>query len=47
LGTVLGTSLDELDDIDVSKYDVPVYFPTIGMSDAEVSAMLDMIRSEV
>ncbi|MDR2866583.1 MAG: THUMP domain-containing protein [Methanomassiliicoccaceae archaeon] len=47
LGNVLGTSLDELKDIDVSSYSVPVYFPTIGMSDDEVSEMLRTIRSEV
>jgi thiamine biosynthesis protein ThiI len=47
LGIVLGTSLTELNDVDISKYDVPVYFPTIGMSDPEVSEMLDAIRSEI
>lgn len=47
LGNVLGTSMDGLSDVDVSKYDVPVYFPTIGMSDAEVSEMLGRIRSEI
>jgi len=47
LGNVLGTSAEGLKDIDVSKYDVPVYFPTIGMSDTEVSEMLEMIRSEI
>ena len=47
LGMVLGTSTEGLNDVDVSKYDVPVYFPTIGMSDTEVSEMLDAIRSEI
>ena len=37
LGIVQGTSLEELDSVDVTEYDVPVYFPTIGMSDREVS----------
>ncbi len=45
LGYVLGTDLDELKDVDVSKYDVPVFFPTIGMTDDEVSKMADMIRA--
>jgi len=47
LGMVLGTSLEELDSVDVSKYDVPVYFPTIGMTDADVDSLYDaMVRSE-
>jgi thiamine biosynthesis protein ThiI len=45
LGNVIGTSLDGLRDVDVSLYDVPVYFPTIGMSDREVTEMLETIRS--
>ena len=45
LGYVLGTSLDGLDAIDVSSYDVPVYFPTIGMSDDEVSELVGVIRA--
>jgi thiamine biosynthesis protein ThiI len=47
LGNVLGTSICDLKDVDVSKYTVPVYFPTIGMSDQEVSEMLDLLRSEL
>lgn len=45
LGYVLGTPLDELDSVDVSQYDVPVYFPTMGMSDAEVAELADTIRA--
>lgn len=45
LGYVLGTSLDGLDAVDVSSYDVPVYFPTIGMSDDEVSELAGVIRA--
>ena len=45
LGYVLGTSLDGLDGVDVSSYDVPVYFPTIGMSDDEVSELAEVIRA--
>lgn len=44
LGYVLGTGLDDLDKIDVSKYDLPVYFPTVGMSDGEVAELLDVIE---
>ena len=47
LGVVLGTSVDGLDAVDVSEHTVPVYFPTIGMSDDEVRSMLSVIRSEV
>ncbi|MDR0778755.1 MAG: THUMP domain-containing protein [Methanomassiliicoccaceae archaeon] len=47
LGIVSGASLDDLNNIDVTKYDVPVYFPTMGMSDQEVSDMLKTIRSEL
>ncbi len=45
LGYVLGTSLDGLDAVDVSSYDVPVYFPTIGMSDDKVSELAGVIRA--
>jgi thiamine biosynthesis protein ThiI len=47
LGNVLGTPISGLSDVDVAKYTVPVYFPTIGMSDREVSDMLDVLRSEI
>ena len=30
LGLVMGTALEDLDSVDVSQYDLPVYFPTIG-----------------
>lgn len=43
LGRVKGTSLESLKDEDVSKYDVPVYFPTIGMTDAEVDKVYKSI----
>jgi len=46
LGIVIGTSLSELEDQNVSEYAVPIYFPTIGMSDDEVSAMLRTIKEE-
>ena len=45
LGMVKGTSLEGLDSVDVSKYDVPVYFPTIGMTDAEVDDLYGQIKS--
>lgn len=45
LGYVLGTSLNGLESVDVTAYDVPVYFPTIGMSDAEVEALAETVRA--
>ena len=45
LGYVMGTDIDGLTKIDVSQYDMPVYFPTIGMTDDEVSGMADMIKA--
>ena len=45
LGMVMGTSLEGLDSVDVSKYDVPVYFPTIGMTDDEVGKLRGQIVS--
>ena len=45
LGVVLGTSLEELDSVDVTDYDVPVFFPTIGMTDAEVAETAAVIRA--
>lgn len=47
LGNVLGTPLEGSVRIDMSEYDVPVYFPTVGMSDSEVSEMLKDLRSEI
>lgn len=45
LGYVLGTSLEGIGSVDVSAYDAPVYFPTVGMSDGEVSRIADIIRA--
>ena len=42
-GRVKGTSLESLDSIDVSKYDVPVFFPTIGMSDENIERTYESI----
>ena len=45
LGRVKGTSLDGIGSVDVSEYDVPVYFPTVGMTDDEVDALYQSIDS--
>ena len=47
LGMVMGTPLEGLDSVDVSKFDVPVYFPTIGMTDDEVRELHGHIASVV
>ena len=39
LGVVMGTDLNGLDSVDVSQYELPVFFPTVGMTDEEVSAL--------
>ncbi|MCQ2056074.1 MAG: THUMP domain-containing protein [archaeon] len=41
LGRSVGCTMDELDS--VVKCEVPLYFPTIGMSDAEVDSLFDNI----
>lgn len=45
LGLVMGTAPEGLDSVDVSQYDLPVYFPTIGMTDAEVAELAETIRA--
>jgi len=45
MGYVMGTSLNDLDSVDVSKYDLPVFFPTMGMTDEEVSVLAENIRN--
>jgi thiamine biosynthesis protein ThiI len=43
-GYVWGTSLSELENADVSGYGIPVFFPTIGMCDDQVSGILTEIN---
>lgn len=45
MGYSVGASLDDLASIDVSKYDLPVFFPVIGMTDEEIGKMADVIRA--
>ena len=45
LGMVMGAPLEGLDSVDVSKFDVPVYFPPIGMTDDEVKNLHGQIVS--
>lgn len=42
-GIVLGTALADLEGVDVAAYDLPVFFPTIGMTDAEVDARMRIV----
>ncbi len=44
MGIVMGTDLDGMKDVDVSQFELPVFFPTIGMSDDEVRELADTIR---
>ena len=44
LGVVSGADLADIDRIDVSQYDIPVFFPTIGMTDEEVSELMETIK---
>jgi thiamine biosynthesis protein ThiI len=46
LGIVRGTALSALERQDISEYNIPLYFPTIGMSNEEVSSMLRAIKEE-
>jgi len=46
-GFVRGTSLKDLETVDVSKYTLPVYFPTIGMTDKEVEDLLESIKIDL
>ncbi len=45
LGYVLDTDLEGLGSVDVTAYDAPVFFPTIGMSDSEVAELAVVIRA--
>ena len=44
-GYVLGTMLEDVGKVDVSSYDLPVYFPTMGMTDEEVATLAETIRN--
>jgi len=46
LGYVKGTSIREIKQIDPSKYELPIFFPTIGMTDADVRNYLDKLVAE-
>ena len=45
-GIVSGATLEDIESISVSEFDVPIYFPTIGMSDTEVNSLLETIKIE-
>ncbi len=45
LGLVMGLSIEDIPSFDASAYDCPVFFPTIGMSDEEVSQIASVIRA--
>lgn len=45
LAHVLGTDLGGIESVDVSSYGLPVFFPTVGMTDGEVAEMAGTIRA--
>ena len=45
LGFVSGADLEDIENIDVTEHDVPVFFPTIGMIDEEVSETIETISN--
>ena len=45
LGYVMGHDLDDLEGFDASAYEFPVFFPTVGMTDEQVSEYAEMIRN--
>lgn len=46
LGIVRGTPLPDLEEQNVCGSEVPLFFPTVAMSDEEVSSRLESIRKE-
>jgi thiamine biosynthesis protein ThiI len=46
LGYVYGYGIDQVEGFDQSKYDRPVFFPTVGMTDADVEERVAAIRKE-
>ncbi|MDR3282634.1 MAG: THUMP domain-containing protein [Candidatus Methanoplasma sp.] len=46
LGLVRGSSVRDVEEVDVTEYEVPVYFPTVGMTDEEVRHVIDVMKDE-
>ncbi|MBO4502224.1 MAG: hypothetical protein J5707_01015 [Candidatus Methanomethylophilus sp.] len=46
LGFVKGCSLDDIENFDASQFQLPVFFPTVGMSDDEVEEQMKVYRAE-
>ena len=46
LGFVKGCSLDDIENFDASQFQLPVFFPTVGMSDDEVGEQMKVYRAE-
>jgi thiamine biosynthesis protein ThiI len=45
LGIVMGCDIGDIKGFDATQYELPVFFPTIGMTDEEVSSLADIIRA--
>ncbi|MCQ2085589.1 MAG: THUMP domain-containing protein [archaeon] len=46
LGVVKGYSLEEVEDFNQADYNLPVFFPTVGMSDEEVEQQMQVYRAD-
>ena len=46
LGFVKGYSLDDIEGYDPNEFDLPVFFPTVGMRDEEVEERMKVFREE-
>ena len=46
IGFVKGCSLSDIENFDATEHQLPVFFPTVGMSDEEVEAQLNVYRAE-
>jgi thiamine biosynthesis protein ThiI len=46
LGLVKGTELNDIGSVDVTQFEIPVFFPTVGMTDEDVSAVIEIMKKE-
>lgn len=46
LGIVKGYSLEEVENFNQAEYNLPVFFPTVGMSDEEVEQQMQVYRAD-
>lgn len=46
VGYVRGNSFADMEGYQIEDYDLPTFFPTVGMTDEEVSDMIEMMKNE-